>query len=618
MNKPFFPFRSTTIAIAAILLSAHLAAAVDIQVDASAGRLPISPYIYGRNNNISDAPGSPTTAANIALYNEAGLRLTRDGGGNNSTKYNWRRKLSSHPDWYNNVYAHDWDFASQTIQSRLPFVSGLWTLQLLGKTASNKDHNFDDWTYNGSAWTADAVKNWAGGGGPTPVDHAGNPDLYLMDWPPDSAVAIFDRWFAPQSQGGLGLDSARFRYWNMDNEPEAWTGTHDDVVTSPITAEAYMQKYFAVAKKARAKFPGIKLTGPVFTNEWQWWDWNNAFVSGLPWMEFFIKRIGEEQAASGIRLLDVVDFHFYPTYNGDAAGEHAVTQLHRIWYDTAYDWPGANGSKGYPSGWDESRKKQFIFTRVEAWLTKYLGANHGVSVGISEMGFGGSGKVDGSLAAVWYASHLGTFADHGVAYLVPWYWYYGQWETLHLFSRYAKTVRVASVSSLDSTVSGYASINLRADSCTVILVNRNPTVVQNTKVTLSHFTVAPGSFDVLELSGLPVTSETFISHANNALKKKSVTPANSAFTLDLPPYSVTAVLLKGQGEAAVRPGSNIQQSPAPGTRNGAVYYSVSGRRMWKATSTGSESFLKGKIPGGLYIQVDESGRALPKFVVIAR
>jgi len=39
------------------------------------------------------------------------LGITRETGGNNQTRYNWRKKLTVHPDWYNNVYQHDWDYS---------------------------------------------------------------------------------------------------------------------------------------------------------------------------------------------------------------------------------------------------------------------------------------------------------------------------------------------------------------------------------------------------------------------------------------------------------------------------------------------------------------------------
>jgi hypothetical protein len=561
--------------------------AVEIQVDLSKGRRPISPYIYGRNNNVSDAPSSPMSAANVTLYNDAGLRMTRDGGGNNSTKYNWRRKITSHPDWYNNVYAHDWDFAAQSIQQRLPLTAGLFTLQLLGKAASNTQNNYPDFG-DGS----NASKNWAGGGGPTPTPHDGNPDLYLMDWPADSTTAILDFWFRPAAQGGLGLDSTRFRYWNMDNEPEVWNSTHDDVVKDTITAEAYMAKYFAVAKLARQKFPGIKLVGPVFTNEWQWWNWNNHFVGGLPWMEYFIKRVAQEQVASGLRLLDVLDFHYYQGANANATDEHLVTQLHRIWYDTTYNWPWANGSKAYPSGWDESRKKQYIFKRCEDWFAKYLGQNHGVTIGMTETGISGI-NIDGSLASVWYGSQLGTFADHGVEVFTPWYWNRGQWETLHLFSKNAKGIRVESVSNLDTTVSAYSSVNATGDSATVILINRDKGATQSAHVTFAHFTPNAGAHNVLELSSLPTGSETFVSETNNALKKKTVTPAGNAFTMDLPSYSVTAVVLKGISDVAV-----TNRIPAPAYSSfawkSAVWYDLRGRMLGSSLSQ-----YKTKMPAGI-------------------
>jgi len=595
---------------AILLLAVTSLFAVEIQVDVAQGRIPISPAIYGRNNNISDDSTKPMSAVTVTMYNDAGLRMTRDGGGNNSTKYNWRRKLSSHPDWYNNVYKHDWDFAARSVQQRLPQTNQMWTLQLLGKVASNTSNNFNDAAYNNSQWSPHCTDNWAGGGGPSTGN--GNPVLYLMDWPADSTTAILDYWFKPVTSGGLGLDSTRFRYWNMDNEPEAWSGTHDDVLTDTISAETYIAKFVAVAKLARQKFPGIKIVGPVFTNEWQWWDWNDHFVGGLPWMQYFVKRISEEQAKAGLRLLDVVDFHCYASADTTAKDRSIVSQLHRIWYDTTYDWPWANGSKGYPSGWDEARKKQYIFVRMENWLTQYFGANHGIKISVSEMGIAGNlnNKMTAPLTSVWYASQLGIFADHGVELFTPWNWYTGQWETLHLFSRYAKSMRVQSASALDSTVSSYSSVNMNNDSLTVVLVNRDPSATQSAHVTLTNFTPKSGSFDMLELSGLPDNTETFVSHTSNALKKKSVTPSAGAFTLQLPAYSVTAVLLSGTS-------SNVSVLPAHSAiskltkKNGDVaYYDLRGRKIYMT----DKNCQFGKIgTAGIYFRIVD-GEAKRVFV----
>ena len=51
--------------------------------------------------------------------------------------------------------------------------------------------------------------------------------MYLENWNADSTTGILDYWFGKNS---LGLKKEQINYWNMDNEPEIWSGTHDDVV----------------------------------------------------------------------------------------------------------------------------------------------------------------------------------------------------------------------------------------------------------------------------------------------------------------------------------------------------------------------------------------------------
>jgi hypothetical protein len=139
-------------------------AQIQITVNPSQEIKEISPYIYGRNNSLSDSPSSPTASKSWQLYKDAGLKFFRESGGNNSTKYNWMKKLSSHPDWYNNVYAHDWDYAAQSLQNNMPDAKGMWAFQLLGYVASNTANNFNDWAYNKSQWWQGVNQNLAGGG----------------------------------------------------------------------------------------------------------------------------------------------------------------------------------------------------------------------------------------------------------------------------------------------------------------------------------------------------------------------------------------------------------------------------------------------------------------------
>lgn len=534
---------------------------VAISVDAAAGRRPISPYIFGKNNNLSDNPGSPLPAATWTMLRDAGLRFTRENGGNNGTKYNWRLKISSHPDWYNNVYAHNWDYAAATLQDSLPGVQGEWGFQLIGKAASNTANNFNDYAYNGSAWWSGVEQNLAGGGvvnsaGGSNAAADGDPNLYLEPWTADSTVNILGHWFGT---GSLGYSSSQLKYWSMDNEPDIWNSTHDDVMPVQPTAEAFMQLYFAVAKKARARFPGIKLAGPVPASEWQWYAWNNAKITGADghqytWLEFFIKRIAEEEAASGVRLLDVIDIHSYP--NETAAGD--ILNLHRIYFDSTYAYPGANGVKTTAaSGWDNSITNENVFGRCSQWLNQYMGPAHGVTFAVSEYGFT---NIDANITSVSYGSVLGTFADHGVDYFSPWYWYPGMWETMHLFSRYGKTTRIASLSSRDSIVSAYSSLNAASDSMTVIIVNRAQSGTETVNLSISNFSIPDGSYATRQLHALPA-GETFVSETGNALSSGSVNVAGNALTVTVPALSTTAVLLAGTGVSTAVTENSTARAP---------------------------------------------------------
>jgi hypothetical protein len=212
-----------------------------------------------------------------------------------------------------------------------------------------------------------------------------------------------------------------------------------------------------------------------------------------------------------------------------------------VYYDTNYNYSGANGLYKILGGWDSSLKKEYIFKRINDWCTTEFGtANHGITSGVSEWSPGPS---DPNLVSVIYASHLGTFANNGVELFSPWNWFTGMWETLHLFSRYAQGYSVSSTSSIENTVSAYTTVNQATDSMTVIIVNRDTLASRNVTVNLSNFSVADGSYSTLQLASLPAT-ETFKSHTVNALKKNFATVSSNAFTITVPSLSVTAVILK--------------------------------------------------------------------------
>jgi hypothetical protein len=517
------------------VINTAIAQDVAISINANQNKKAVSPYIYGLNNSF-DKPAQ--------FYKDAGLRFSRMNGGNNATKYNWRKKISSHPDWYNNVYSNDWDKTSKEVTASHPTMQLMYAFQLLGRVASSTAHNFNDWGYNNSNWWEGVHQNLAGGGVPNEANPGGDAlvegdvNLYTQEWPADSTVEILNHWFGPD---GLGLNNDQFRYWSMDNEADVWNGTHDDVMSDGLLPAAeFMDKFIEVAKKARALFPGIKICGPVTTSEWQWYIWGeeSIMINGkyYSWFEYFIKRCADEEKESGIRVLDVFDIHHYPW----APTDNDALQNHRIFYDKNYVYPGANGIKTINGGWDNSQNKEFIFTRIEDWLDQHFGEGHGITLALSEWS---PGPDEPNLASVIYATHLGLFANNGVEFFTPWTWFTGMWESLHLFSRYAKGFSVSSTSSLENKVSAYTTVNEASDSMTVIIVNRDMVSEQNVTVNIDNFAASDRTYKTLQLSSLPA-AETFKSHTNNALKENEVSVESNSFTITVPALSTTAVLLQ--------------------------------------------------------------------------
>jgi hypothetical protein len=280
-------------------------------------------------------------------------------------------------------------------------------------------------------------------------------------------------------------------------------------------------------------------------------------------------KVAEAQKSSGTRLLDVFDIHWYPSEKD----YESRVNWHRVLFDTTYNYSGANGIKMVNGGWDNDNQKEYIFKRINDWLEKYFGKDHGITLGITETDLNDS---DPMVTALIYASFLGTMQDNGVEIFTPWTWGDGMYETVHLFSRYGHPNRVQSTSSNDSLVSAYSSISNKGDSLTVIFVNRAEKDAQGVNLSLANF-ASDGKVKTLTLQNLQ--GETFVSHTSNALKENAVeanaqggtTTATSysinSFRMTLPAKSITAVLLTSNSPTvvdAIKPKATIRPAPQYG------------------------------------------------------
>ena len=143
-------------------------AAIDVTVETQKGVMKISPYLYGRNIDKISGGSAELDSIEEAFINqarEAGVRFMRANNGNNATRYNWRKKMTVHQDWFNNVYSVDWSITAKKILDKLPGVDAMYAFQLTGWAASTNEYNFGDWNWKQEhGQNAKATLDLAGGG----------------------------------------------------------------------------------------------------------------------------------------------------------------------------------------------------------------------------------------------------------------------------------------------------------------------------------------------------------------------------------------------------------------------------------------------------------------------
>lgn len=128
---------------------------VSITVDAATKPYPISPFIYGKNNSTSFRPDDPTPESRWTQLRESGVTILRENYGNEATKYHYKRKLVSAPDWYNAIGVADWDYEVTSIQDNLPGIHAMYGMPLLGWAAKTAQYNFAAWDFrvsNNNRW----------------------------------------------------------------------------------------------------------------------------------------------------------------------------------------------------------------------------------------------------------------------------------------------------------------------------------------------------------------------------------------------------------------------------------------------------------------------------------
>jgi hypothetical protein len=509
-------------------LGASLPAAVAVNVDADAASCPgcpvgmaIRPEIYGWNNVDSYSNGTPNTAAMTLALQQLKLGLARWGGGNNSTRYNWKVKGNTHPDWYFNNYPEDHD-------AGIAYIKGLGATQALFTMPAMKLPGQDKIIVAADATTAY--------GGPYGSGNCGTCNNQGPYWTSNFTSQDEKDWLAYMNITHAGTKYVK--YWEMDNEAMIWGDTHSDVhttangfATQGASSAEYWEDFSFLAPKLKDTDPNIIIGGDVPPNYYfYFFDGNYNRPAADGWDMWFLRQAAALEISQGRRILDVLSLHYYPSVFGNAsATDDAIINETRTWWDSSYTAsPACIG--GYP---------EYCAPRILPRMKAAIDANYpGTGLAFSEYVTGGERRANAAIAngLVW-----GLFGKYGVAYSTLWDNASGlvaangtptpAYHILYMYTHYFGVTACAADTGNTLQVASFASLTAQGDLALMLI---NPTSsAQTANVSLANFAS----------SSISDPATYTYSGASPGISTGSLPPVGSSFSHALPAYSQVCIVI---------------------------------------------------------------------------
>ena len=412
--------------------------AVTAEVDIRAAGTPISPFIYGA------AGGDHKVAV------EMGLTALR-AGGNPVTPENWQHGYSSKgADWYFENYGTEtppeknW-LANFHGENKKFNLETYLTIPLMGRVAKDgtsvafditKYPNQESWV--GKVQPTDPRAHAGNGrqlqtgkdGHQTWQDVAPNPDDTSVVMTPTEQTDLLR--FMNEKLGAGTATNGGVKFVALDNEPGLWHITHRGMHPQGCSYDELWDRTRTYATLLKKIDPKIKLAGPVA------WGWSDYFYSGLdsqlisagkgtwddppdyaahdrvPLTCWYLRQLLAHEKKTGQRLVDILDFHFYPQNGLYAAGkpndpavmEARVQETRALWDPTWQDpsWMGK-----------ETGHVIQLIRLMKRWIAEN---NPGLQTALGEYCFSGESDISGGVAE---AELLGIFAREGLDHAYYWF-----------------------------------------------------------------------------------------------------------------------------------------------------------------------------------------------------
>lgn len=421
------------------------AATIAVQVDLGSDRRTINPEIYG----VSGSPDLARVAYPFVRW-----------GGNSTTRYNWQADVHNTAfDWFfMNIVDGNGTPSASSVEAQIAATlaagsSPLVTLGTIGWTpmpVQQKRWSFSVARYGAQLQTECSYfganpPSWctadAGNGRCNPaINQTGhcNAAGYIVDNDPlDTSVAATPAtqraWIAHLQQRFGMAATGGVRDYALDNEPMLWNSTHRDVHPQALGYDEIWQRTVAYATAIRQQDPGARIFGPV---TWGYCDLfgsaidgcvdgpDRAAHGGTPFVKWYLQQVCAHEQTTGVRLVDVLDLHFYPQGNGvvdfndpPAGSETAEIATRRLaslkeLHDPQWTSQSWISDLGDALPWRYARPQ--LIRRAREWIDE---ACPGTGLAITEYNWGAD---NGASSALAQAELLSLFAREGVDAAARW------------------------------------------------------------------------------------------------------------------------------------------------------------------------------------------------------
>lgn len=379
---------------------------------ASAGQ-PVSPTLFG----VAFADADADLGATAHRW-----------GGNTTSRYNWRiGAWNTGAGWFwenIKVDSHEVFLAKAAAKGGRAAI----TVPIMGWVAKDTSSSAFPVAKAGAQEKTDEYRPGAGNGlspdGKTPLP-AGDPTLTSVQTTP----ADIGEWVSKMRAAEKAAGKRVVYEYILDNEPGLWNTSHRDVHPAPMSYDELLERTIAYATAIRKADPDALIAGPASFGWWEYFystvDHDKGFTlkpdrrahGDEPLLAWYLRKLAEHEKKTGVRLLDVLDVHFYPQADGvqfpDGKGGDGDGKTDEATNALRYRVTRALWDRAYK---DESwiNDEVYLIPRMKELIAQNY---PGLGLQIGEYNFGAEHHAAGAVAL---AEGLGRMAQGGVSHAFYW------------------------------------------------------------------------------------------------------------------------------------------------------------------------------------------------------